>query len=74
MSAAPRNMAKAVILNNRLLAKDGDFVEFWRAGGRSQMLELEWGVLRIRSGARDQLTPQIIIYEIGNPIITLLGR
>ena len=73
MSAAPRNMAKAVILNNRLLAKDGDFVEFWRAGGRSKR-ELEWGVLRIRSGARDQLTPQIIIYERGNPIITLLGR
>ena len=36
-------MAKAVILKNRLLAKDDDFVEFWRAGGRSQMLELEWG-------------------------------
>ena len=36
-------MAKAVILNNRLLAKDGDFVELWRAGGRSKMLELEWG-------------------------------
>ena len=36
-------MAKAAILNNRFLAKDGDFVEFWRAGGRSQMLELEWG-------------------------------
>jgi hypothetical protein len=68
-------MAKAAILNNRFLAKDGDFVEFWRAGGRSQMLELEWGgVLRIRSGARDQLTPKIIIYERGNPIITLLGR
>jgi hypothetical protein len=36
-------MAKAAILNNRLLAIDGDFVEFWRAGGRSKMLELEWG-------------------------------
>ena len=30
-------------MNNGRLANDGDFVEFRRAGGRSKMLELEWG-------------------------------